>query len=111
MQTFLKRGILFAYGFQIFADSIPVFRTFAPFPPVYGILVFSIKPVAEDCRKCRKCHTCTRAAHGRIRRARRFPEMYSGILLLMGMSALMYAALEIAERVLCRWRYGSRGKA
>jgi ABC-type nitrate/sulfonate/bicarbonate transport system permease component len=37
--------------------------------------------------------------------------MYSGILLLMGMSALMYAALEIAERVFCRWRYGSRGKA
>ena len=62
-------------------------------------------------RKCRKCPTCTRAAHGRIRRARRYPEMYSGILLLMGMSALMYAALEIAERVLCRWRYGSRGKA
>ena len=108
MQTFLKRGILFAYGFQIFADSIPVFRTFAPFPPVCGILVFSIKSVAADCRKC---HTCTRAAHGRIRRARRFPEMYSGILLLMGMSALMYAALEIAERVFCRWRYGSRGKA
>ena len=43
--------------------------------------------------------------------ARRYPEMYSGILLLMGMSALMYAALEIAERVFCRWRYGSRGKA
>ena len=39
--------------------------------------------------------------------ARKYPEMYSGILLLMGMSALMYAFLEIAERLLCRWRYGS----
>jgi hypothetical protein len=25
----------------------------------------------------------------------------------MGMSALMYAFLEIAERLLCRWKYGS----
>jgi NitT/TauT family transport system permease protein len=39
--------------------------------------------------------------------ARKYPEMYSGILLLMGMSALMYVFLEIAERLLCRWRYGS----
>ena len=39
--------------------------------------------------------------------ARKYPEMYSGILLLMAMSALMYAFLEIAERLLCRWRYGS----
>jgi NitT/TauT family transport system permease protein len=42
--------------------------------------------------------------------ARKYPEMYSGILLLMGMSALMYAFLEIAERLLCRWRYGSMAK-
>ena len=41
--------------------------------------------------------------------ARKYPEMYSGILLLMGMSALMYVFLEIAERLLCRWRYGSGG--
>ena len=37
--------------------------------------------------------------------ARKYPEMYSGIILLMAMSALMYAFLELAERVLCRWRY------
>ena len=39
-----------------------------------------------------------------------FGRMYSGILLFMGMSALMYAFLEIAERLLCRWRYGSIAK-
>ena len=43
--------------------------------------------------------------------ARKYPEMYSGILLLMAMSALIYALLEILERSLCRWRYGARDAA
>ena len=34
--------------------------------------------------------------------------MYSGILLLMAMSALIYVFLEILEKTLCRWRYGAR---
>ena len=40
--------------------------------------------------------------------ARKYPEMYSGILLLMAMSALIYVFLEILEKTLCRWRYGAR---
>ncbi|MBQ6634979.1 MAG: ABC transporter permease [Lachnospiraceae bacterium] len=40
--------------------------------------------------------------------ARKYPEMYSGILLLMAMSALIYVFLEILEKALCRWRYGAR---
>ena len=37
--------------------------------------------------------------------ARKYPEMYSGIILLMAMSTLIYMLLELAERILCRWRY------
>ena len=87
-----------------FSDIRIVFQYSAllpPFPPV-GILVFSINPVAGDCRKCQKCHTCTRAARDASGAQDATREMYSGILLLMGMSALMVLPWEIVERVLCR---------